>query len=825
MHEAIGSLVTLQGITKQFGGVRALAGVDLTIDPGEVLGVVGHNGAGKTTLMQVLIGTIRPSSGNISINGANVTSGYDVRCAHMLGIRCVFQEPSLCPNLRVFENIRILHRALVGLGWPARAREIIREALDRIFPGHGIDTDAITGDLPAGSRQMVEIARAFSVTADPVKLVILDEPTSSLGAKAAEQLMQFMQREAERGASCIFISHRLREVIANTGRVLVMRDGTVVMQQRTAGISEEQLVDSMGVMSQAHEKPRAEIVSVAQPTTRDGPVRVDLRPSLQSQIRLIARAGEVVGLAGLDGHGQRRALLKAFAAARVDDVDAKIHGTVAYVSGDRLRDGVFPLWSVGRNLTIGLLRTLAHMGFLNRREETAVANTWRDSINIKTPDIEQPILSLSGGNQQKVLIARALASEAEVVFLDDPMRGVDVSTKREMFAKIRNEAQQGKCFLLRTTETQELTQCDRVYVFYRGVITEEIDRASFTEDRVLRASFAEITADSGYATDSVTQAASAHKGGRISGLLRRYMDVRVVLPAFALAVMLVVIFSLQSRAMSYNGLRLLLGFALPMTFAAMAQLCVIAASDIDFGLGPFISLVNCIAATTLQTRPLLSVLTLAGCVLAYAGMGAFIQVRRLPSIVVTLGASFVWLGLAILLLPTPGGTAPSWLVSLVRVRPPFIPLPIVGAVAMAAFSHWLFKRTSYGVVLRGIGGAPAAVRRAGWSLLMARGVLYGFAGLFGVVAGLLLTGLIMGGDANIGTPYTLLSVAAVIIGGGEFFGGIVSPIGAVIGAFIMLLTGVLLSFMHVTAAWQLSVQGVILILVLGTRALQKRRST
>jgi ribose/xylose/arabinose/galactoside ABC-type transport system permease subunit len=276
--------------------------------------------------------------------------------------------------------------------------------------------------------------------------------------------------------------------------------------------------------------------------------------------------------------------------------------------------------------------------------------------------------------------------------------------------------------------------------------------------------------------------------------------------------------------MSYNSLRILLGYAPPLIFAAMAQLCIIAASDIDFGLGPFISLVNCIAATYLASAPLLAVVMLIACVLAYAGMGAFIQIRRLPAIVVTLGASFVWLGLAILLVPTPGGTSPEWLGSLVRLRPPFVPLPIVAAVAIGAFGYWLFDRTSYGVVLRGLGGAPDAVRRAGWSLLMARSVLYGLAGLFGVAAGLLLTGLISGGDANIGTSYTLLSVAAVIIGGGEFLGGVVSPIGAVVGAFIMLLTGVLLSFLEVSPAWQLSVQGVILILVLGTRALQRKRS-
>jgi len=302
------------------------------------------------------------------------------------------------------------------------------------------------------------------------------------------------------------------------------------------------------------------------------------------------------------------------------------------------------------------------------------------------------------------------------------------------------------------------------------------------------------------------------------------VPVRVLLPALALAAMLALIVTLQPRAMSYNGMRLLLGFSMPLMFAAMAQMCVIAASDIDLGLGTYIGLVNSISALTLADRPVLGVALLALCIAAYAGMGAFIQARRLPSIVVTLGASFVWLGLALLVLPTPGGASPAWLSALVRLKPPLVPLPIVVAVLLALLGHWLFMRSSYGVVLRGIGSTPLAVQRAGWSLLVARAMLYGLAGLFGMIAGLLLTGINTTGDANFGAPYTLLSIAAVIVGGGEFFGGIVAPVGAVIGAFIMLLTGSLLSFMDVSTDWQLSVQGAILIVVLGTRALQRRRA-
>ncbi len=301
-------------------------------------------------------------------------------------------------------------------------------------------------------------------------------------------------------------------------------------------------------------------------------------------------------------------------------------------------------------------------------------------------------------------------------------------------------------------------------------------------------------------------------------------QIRVLLPVAALIVILALIFALQAQTRSYFGLTLLFSFSIPLVFAALAQMCIIAAGDIDLGIGPYISLVNCIAVTYLFDRPVLGVLALAGCIAGYGVLGALVELRRLPSIVVTLGASFVWLGLAVMLLPAAGGTAPAWLPAVLGFAPPLVPLPILVAIVVGAVAQWLLFRTSYGAILRGIGGNAPAVKRAGWSLLRARTTLYALAGGCGILAGLAITGLNTSGDANIGTQYTLISIAAVIVGGGEFFGGVVSPIGTVIGSMIMLLTGSLLSFLNVSSAWQLSVQGVVLIAVLATRALVRRRA-
>ena len=221
-------LVNLTGITKRYGETRALADAQLQVGVGEIVGIVGHNGAGKSTLMRVLGGTTTPDSGSIRVRGRDVTHGFSVDRARALGIRSVYQELSLCPNLRVFENVRILHPALRGVGWRTRASELIERRLEDVFPGHGIAVTARVGDLSIGQRQMVEIARAVSFTDTPVSLLILDEPTSSLDADATAHLFAFLKREKERGLSCLFISHRLGEILGQTDRVVVMRDGRIV---------------------------------------------------------------------------------------------------------------------------------------------------------------------------------------------------------------------------------------------------------------------------------------------------------------------------------------------------------------------------------------------------------------------------------------------------------------------------------------------------------------------------------------------------------------------------------------------------------------------
>ncbi|MBZ9870583.1 ABC transporter permease [Mesorhizobium sp. BR1-1-9] len=299
---------------------------------------------------------------------------------------------------------------------------------------------------------------------------------------------------------------------------------------------------------------------------------------------------------------------------------------------------------------------------------------------------------------------------------------------------------------------------------------------------------------------------------------------RGLLPALSLVLVLLAIAWLNPRAISYFGFGLMLNLAIPIALATIAQMFVISGNELDLSIGTFVGFVGCVTATWLKDAPLIGVLVLLGSIGVYALLGALIHLRNLPSIVVTLGMSFVWQGLAILVLPKPGGKAPDWLLAIVAFKPPFVPFPIIAALLIGLIVHFGLMRTSYGVILRGSGGNPAALKRAGWSLLKTKVVLFALTGLFGVLSGMALIGITTSADANIGNGYTLLSIAGVILGGGEFVGGRVSPIGAVIGALTLALAASpLLTFMHIPPDWQVAANGAILIIVLAARVLISRK--
>lgn len=478
-------IVSLDGVEKSFGAVHALGGVSFSVARGECVGLVGHNGAGKSTLMHVLAGTLVPDRGQIAIRG-HVCDEYAAGLAKDLGIRCVFQELSLCPNLTVVENTLVFHGALRGIGWRKRAANLILEKLDDIFPGHGINPNDVVSDLPIGRRQMVEIARAFTTADRPPELVILDEPTSSLDAHTAGQMLDYVRRSLSTGISSIFISHILGEVLRSCDRIAVMRDGKMVTTAPANEFDRSRLISTMGGMHGGYNPKDPSKADIRKDTAIA--VRMSAK-SKEPSNQLVAHRGEIIGLAGLAGHGQTDMLLEIYSTVSIAKGD-EIASPVAYIPGDRQSDGIFKQWSIAQNIGVRSLNMLKVLGLLSLEKEDELAKAWREKVKIRTPDIHNPILSLSGGNQQKALFARALASDATLVLMDDPMRGVDFGTKIEVYDLIRKEAQDGRTFIWYTTEIDELKNCDHVYVFRNGAIVADLARDEISEERIIESSFA-----------------------------------------------------------------------------------------------------------------------------------------------------------------------------------------------------------------------------------------------------------------------------------------------------------------------------------------------
>lgn len=481
-----GPLLSLRDVSKRYGRTQALDGAALDVMAAEVVGLVGHNGAGKSTLMRVVAGITAPDAGTIEFGGERVTN-YTPERARGSGVRIVFQELSLCPDLRVFENLAVASPWIGVRRWRARARQLIRTQLDEVFPRHGISPWARVETLTLGQRQMVEIAQATLRQSDP-RLVILDEPTSALDREATASLFRFIERERERGISFILISHRIGEVLENTDRIAVMRDGRVVASRRSADLSEDDLVGLMGGTVAPSDR-----AARAPASAGDGAPALEVSRLTTKRLHAIdlrLGRGEVVGLAGLEGQGQQALLYELWhRRSRRGPRGLRSAGRMAFVTGDRAA-GVFPLWSLAFNISIGALGRVVRRGAVSRKAELGLTSHWLQRLAIRGR-ADSGILDLSGGNQQKVLIARALAAGANVILLDDPFRGVDIATRQDAYRLIREEAaEHGRSFLWFSTENEELEQCDRVYVLWDGAVADELTGEDISAERIISASFA-----------------------------------------------------------------------------------------------------------------------------------------------------------------------------------------------------------------------------------------------------------------------------------------------------------------------------------------------
>jgi ribose transport system ATP-binding protein len=489
-------VLQMTSIRKSFGGVPVLKGVDLRLERGRVLGLLGENGAGKSTLIKILCGVHEADGGTIAVDGAE-TRIKDAAHAQSLGIRTVYQELSLFPALRVYENIFLRTEPLRGpasIVSPINTREMIRRSRQILRDVLGIELDVTlrVEELTLAEQQLVEIARAVRSQA---RVLVLDEPTTTLEEREKNQLFEVVRDLAARGTSVVFISHHLDEVLELCDRTTILRDGEVVLDRSTAGLDARAIIAAMSGKAPENQYPKAEL-EIGETVLS---VRGLTRARSYQDVSFDLRRGEILGIAGLVGCGKSDLIRTIFGQVDHDGGTISLHGEpvrirrtrdamrrrISYVPSDRKVDGIFPERSVEWNMTISALRrVLGRFGISAKKERATVAEGIR-AFGVRLASARQEIAHLSGGNQQKVLLARSLLDEPEILLLEEPTRGIDVNAKTEVYEIVTDFVRRGNSVILVSSEETELTEMsDRVLVMREGRIRKELDREHADVDTI-----------------------------------------------------------------------------------------------------------------------------------------------------------------------------------------------------------------------------------------------------------------------------------------------------------------------------------------------------
>ena len=487
-------VLSAHGISKSFGGVKALQDVEFAAYAGEVHALLGENGAGKSTLIKIFTGVHQPDVGEIFLNGQQVHFA-DPRVARQAGIAAIYQEPSLFPDLDIAENI-FVGRQPIAAGQRVDWRQMVQEStrlLDRL--GVQLDPRTKARFLSVAEQQMVEIARALSIDA---KILIMDEPTSSLTLAEVAELFRIVRQLREAGTAIIFISHRLEELFELADRVTILRDGRFVGTQPMADVTTARLIEMMVGRTLADLFPKQDVAP--------GRVLLEVehlsRAGVFDDISFEVRAGEIVGMAGLVGAGRTDVAQAIFGVnpatsgvIKIDGKPVKITSPqqamglgLAYVPEDRQHHGLLLPLSIAQNITLPNLGHFARLGWLNGKAELRAAEEAADQMEVKRASITQRARELSGGNQQKVVLAKWLATHPRILILDEPTRGIDVGTKRAVHALMSDLASQGLAILMISSELPEvLGMSDRVIVMREGRITGQLTRAEATQEKIMHA--------------------------------------------------------------------------------------------------------------------------------------------------------------------------------------------------------------------------------------------------------------------------------------------------------------------------------------------------
>ncbi len=827
---AVTPTIELRGISKSYSGVAALDGVTLEVLPGEVHALLGENGAGKSTLMNVASGTIQPDEGSITIQGVAVStltpSGATER-----GIAIVHQHPAVLPDLTVLENLRV---ALPSTVFPSRrsAPEVARGILARV--GLTAHLDERVENLSVASKHLLEIAKALALRP---ALLVLDEPTAPLGKESVDLLFALVRDVVASGTSVVYITHRLAEVRELADRVTVLRDGKLRATATVNEVSDGDLLALIvGRTLESTFPPKFDGVSetsnlVLDAVTSEGFTGVSLE----------AGRGEIVGVAGVVGNGQSQ-LLRAIAGlvpfsgtiaiGGEERTSGQLLHDAAFMPSDRHREGLMLRLSVRENAAVAALPSFAPRLLLSRSRELGMVGSTLGSLAVKAPSMDAAVASLSGGNQQKVVMARALLSDPGVVVADEPTQGVDVGARAEIYQILRDVSASGIPVVIASSDAKELEGlCDVVIVMSRGHVVSTLRGSEITEERIIHA-----------AVSSRTQVATAADEAADSGQSRRERARRFLQGDYAPSVLLVAvmiglgafILSTNDRYLGAFNISSMLLLASAAGFIALGQTIALLIGGIDLSVGPLAGFAVVVASFFINedspaTAVLLGFLAMLAVSLAVGLVnGSLIRYGRFTAIAATLTIYIALQGMSFLLRDKPGGYIDADVTRVITLKLGAIPIAFIVLVLLTVLLEYALRNTRWGWQLRATGSDEESARRVG--VHVTRTVILAYVGSSALtfLGAIMLMAQIGLGDPAQGANYTLASITAVVLGGTSLLGGRGTFVGTLLGAMLLVQVLNATVFLGLDQMWQYVLQGLLIlvaaILYATTRTSRRRGS-
>jgi len=816
--------LVLTGITKTYPGVRALDDVSVSVVRGKVHAILGENGAGKSTLVGIAAGSVVPDTGTIGLAGEEF-SRIQPRAARERGLAIVYQVPALAPSLTVLDAVLLL---LPEAKRPKRrgAAAWLTAHFEKL--GLKIDPTATISTLSLREAHLIEIAAAL---ASEPSVLVLDEPTEALGPEETRWLFERIAELLAEDVAIVYITHRIPEVVEIATDLTVLRDGRVVGSGVVADFTEDQIVELIvgrSLETTFPDKPPA-----------PAPDAVPLLEVLElsgagfSNVSFSVHAGQIIGLAGIEGNGQRE-FLRALAgrSARSGRVlvggkelsaRATTRAGVAFLPGDRIGEAMFGKMSVRENVIAPSIDAAMPTGFVDRPREYRLTHQAIAGLAVKSPTLETPVTALSGGSQQKVLLARARLGDPRVLLVEDPTQGVDAGARVEIYAFLRAIAGSGVAVVVLSTDAVELEGlCDRVLVFSRGHVQVTLAGSDVTERAITGAAVLSTTGSVSTVVNAIPK-----RRRRIPLAIRGEVQAGALI---TLTLVLGIATTFVSTAfVSPLNISQLLAGASVLILVGLAQLLVVMTGGIDLSIGSVVALSTVVISFFGQGGPGLFA---AGLLLTLgAGLGVglvnglLVTKLSLPPVIATLVTSIAIVGLAQVLRSSPGGSATGDIMTALGTTIGGVPLVLALAVGLSVLIWVVIQRTGLGRGFRAAGSDPVKANRMGVSVPRMRLYAAVAAGVLAALAGLVLYSKTGIGDANTGQALTLTSVTAIVIAGASIFGGSGSAIAVAAAGLLLQTITNSLTYLSLSLSWQYWLQGafVLIAAIIPMIALLRRR--